>query len=213
MIKETYDLVEVVGEDPLVTFDEFKSQCYKDCADASFEEVKSQWDDMLEEQHKDARKRVKDKDGQFMLALVGQGKKVMRDVVGSGTRTCDVDRQSFQDDPVIQMLGGGSNATGQTCSRTRLSALFSPSSHKRPPSRAPSPARSSVRSRQVGPEAACDHEVGPEDSVSQLGDSSPRQPPAKKTKKVDKPFGAAIAAAEGKVLNSVEFLQAKVGHV
>ena len=125
MIKETYDLVEVVGEDPLVTFDEFKSQCYKDCADASFEEVKSQWDDMLEEQHKDARKRVKDKDGQFMLALVGQGKKVMRDVVGSGTRTCDVDRQSFQDDPVIQMLGGGSNATGQTCSRTRLSALFS----------------------------------------------------------------------------------------
>ena len=212
MIKETYDLVEVVGEDPLVTFDEFKSQCYKDCADASFEEVKSQWDDMLEEQHKDARKRVKDKDGQFMLALVGQGKKVMRDVVGSGTRTCDVDRQSFQDDPVIQMLAGGSNATGQTGARTRLSALFNPST-KRLPSRAPSPARSSVRSRQVGPEAACDHEVGPEDSVSQLGDSSPRQPPAKKTKKVDKPFGAAIAAAEGKVLNSVEFLQAKVGHV
>ena len=212
MIKETYDLVEVVGEDPLVTFDEFKSQCYKDCADASFEEVKSQWDDMLEEQHKNPRKRVKDKDGQFMLALVGQGKKVMRDVVGSGTRTCDVDRQSFQDDPVIQMLGGGSNATGQTCSRTRLSALFNPCA-KRPPSCAPSPARSSVRSRLVGPEAACDHEVGPEDSVSQLGDSSPRQPPAKKTKKVDKPFGAAIAAAAGKVLNSCEFLQAKVGHV
>jgi len=212
MIKETYDLVEVVGEDPLVTFDEFKSQCYKDCPDASFEEVKSQWDDMLEEQHKNPRKRVKDKDGQFMLALVGQGKKVMRDVVGSGTRTCDVDRQSFQDDPVIQMLGGGSNATGQTCSRTRLSALFNPSSHKRLPPRAPSPARSSVRSRHDrGPSP--DHEVGPEDSVSQLGDSSPRQPPAKKTKKVDKPFGAAIAAAAGKVLNSCEFLQAKVGHV
>jgi hypothetical protein len=211
MIDESYDFVEVLGEDPLVTFDEFKSQCYKDCADASFEEVKSQWDDMLEEQHKDARKRVKDKDGQFMLALVGQGKKVMRDVVGSGTRTCDVDRQSFQDDPVIQMLGGGSNATGQTCSRTRLSALFNPST-KRLPSRAPSPARSSVRSRHDrGPSP--DHEVGPEDSVSQLGDSSPRQPPAKKTKKVVEPFGAAIAAAEGKVLNSVEFLQAKVGHV
>jgi len=195
-----------VSEDPLVTFAEFTLQCLDGCAQATEAEIKDQWDEMLEVQHEDPRKRVKDKQGEFMLVLVGQGKKVMRDVSGQGTRTRDVVRENLPGD------ADDAASNSQSGNGSRLASLFGkhvPPSTKRYPSRQPSPARS-TRSRRNGPSAA-DDDVRPEDSISSAGNDKETSSQAAKKQKL--PFGSAKAAAEGKTLTAVEFLQAKVGHV
>ena len=212
-LEESYNRTEVVSEDPLVTWNEFKAHCREGCPEAEDQEMQDQWDEMLEEQHKNWRKRVKGKDGQFMLALLGHGKTVMRDVEGSGSRDVDGTREEIPD----PAAGGGSEGGSEGGPGRRLSSMFSsfcaPPSTTRFPSKQPS-------GSQRGPGSASgrnngDNEVRPEDSVSNTGKNGDvdGEPRASKRFKLNRPFGAALAAADGKVLNSVEFLQAKVGHV
>ena len=206
----------------MIDFAEVSLECREHDRSVSDDMIRAQWDEMIERQHQNPKHIIMDKDneGELLLRMLGRGKRILRSVKGEGTRSRDVTKT-----PLNQPVASGSDSrrnplhdlfsNGGGPSRSGRKRERSPNSERGGRESSPPPRPPSVRG---GGRAADDDlwpDILPEDSASHIGadddGSSVTQPRKKLMTIVGESEGVAKLAADGKTLNSVEYLKAKVG--
>ena len=82
-----------MSEDLLVTYEEFKLVILKDDPTAADSDLMEEFEDRLNKQHADhPDEKVKDVDGEWLLKMIGHGKKFLRNTAGTATKKRKVTR-------------------------------------------------------------------------------------------------------------------------